>query len=380
LAQFFRMNTRRHVLQVLAAAPLAACAGGEDLPDPVAGWRAPGAGETDPRRFALAHAILAPSPHNTQPWLVDLDDSDGMTLYCDLDRRLGSTDPLDRQITMGCGCFLETYLIAAAHLGYTPEVTPFPEGEPTPRLDARPIAHVKLGAVGQPSADPNFTAITTRRTNRTLYEERVPSEEALQNLANAVGDGSKVYWTTDPARVALGRDLVWRAFDRETRTPAAAEETFLWLRFGREEIARHRDGLGIDGPMIPLFKTFGLLSHDAMVDPDSQSNRSNATDWRAKAMSSPAFLWLTSMEDTPSARLAAGRAYARLTLAATNAGLALHPWSQALEEYAEMADLYAEMRDYLGAGDEKVQMLVRVGYAEQTPPSARRDVQAIIRT
>jgi hypothetical protein len=152
------------------------------------------------------------------------------------------------------------------------------------------------------------------------------------------------------------------------------------LRFGREEIARHRDGLGIDGPMIPLFKTFGLLSHDAMVDPDSQSNRSNATDWRAKAMSSPAFLWLTSMEDTPSARLAAGRAYARLTLAATNAGLALHPWSQALEEYAEMADLYAEMRDYLGAGDEKVQMLVRVGYAEATPPSARRDVQAIIRT
>ncbi len=43
----------------------------------------------------------------------------------------------------------------------------------------------------------------------------------------------------------------------------------------------------------------------------------------------------------------------------------MHPWSQALQEYEEMADLYAEAKTLLGAGaGETVQMLARVGYAE----------------
>jgi hypothetical protein len=141
------MPSRRHVLSLLSAAPfapaLAGCAS-SDLPDPVAGWRDPGAGETDPRRFALAHAILAPNPHNTQSWLIELDDADGMTLYCDLDRRLDFTDPLDRQITIGCGCFLELFRMSAGLQGYWPVIEMFPDGEPAPRLDSRPVARVRM--------------------------------------------------------------------------------------------------------------------------------------------------------------------------------------------------------------------------------------------
>ena len=61
------MPTRRHVLQVLAAAPALASAGCAATRDPAAAWRAPGLGERDPRRFALAHAILAPNPHFGAP-------------------------------------------------------------------------------------------------------------------------------------------------------------------------------------------------------------------------------------------------------------------------------------------------------------------------
>ncbi|MFZ4069916.1 MAG: hypothetical protein ACOYJ6_07400, partial [Caulobacterales bacterium] len=64
------MPTRRSVLALLGAAPFAAGCEQTNLPDPIAAWRAPGAGEADPRRYALAHAILAPNPHNMQPWLV----------------------------------------------------------------------------------------------------------------------------------------------------------------------------------------------------------------------------------------------------------------------------------------------------------------------
>lgn len=381
------MTTRRHVLEWLAAAPaLGACGGGGDLPDPAAAWRDPGAGETDVRRFALAHAILAPNPHNTQPWLVELDDSDGMTLYCDLDRRLPFTDPLDRQITVGCGCFLEFYRMSAGLRGYWPMIEFFPEGEPTSRLDERPLAHVRLGPQQQqPNSDPSILQIVNRRTNRKPFDARTPDAEALDELVNVVvGMGEEytggVFWTNDAARVAQGRDLVWRAWDRELRTEGAAAETFQWLRFGREEIARHRDGLSIDAPGIGIFRMLGQLDREELIDPDSQANKTAARDWRELAMTSPAFLWVTSNDDTPSLRLNAGRAYARFALAATDMGLAVHPWSQALQEYEAMADLYAEMRTFLAPPEgDTVQMLVRIGYGQSVPPSPRRAMRDFMR-
>jgi hypothetical protein len=383
------MPSRRHVLSLLSAAPfapvLAGCASGE-LPDAVAGWRDPGAGETDPRRFALAHAILAPNPHNTQPWQVELDDAGGVTLYCDLDRRLDFTDPFDRQITIGCGAFLEIYRMSAGLRGYWPSIEMFPEGEPTPRLDARPIARVQLGPQqDQPNGDPSIAQIAHRRTNRKPYEARVPTAEQLDELVNVVvGMGEEytggVYWTNDPARVAQGRDLVWRAWDRELRTEGASAETFKWLRFGRRAIAEHRDGLGMAGAGVELFKMLGQLDREDLTNPDSEANKTAARDWREMAMTSPAFLWITSVGDTPTARLNAGRAYSRLALAATEMGLAMHPWSQALQEYQEMDDLRAEMREFLAPPEgAEVQMLVRIGYAEAIAPSARRDVQDFFR-
>ncbi|MCX7359847.1 MAG: nitroreductase family protein [Alphaproteobacteria bacterium] len=383
------MPSRRHVLSLLSAAPFAPALTGcaaDNLPDAVAGWRDPGAGETDPRRFALAHAILAPNPHNTQPWLVELDDADGMTLYCDLDRRIPFTDPLDRQITIGHGCFLELYRMAAGLRNYWPSIEFFPEGEPTPRLDARAVARVTLGPQqAQPNTDPSTLQIVNRHTNRNPYETRVPTAEALDELVNGVvGMGEEytggVYWTNDEARVAQGRDLVWRGWDREQRTEGAAAETFGWLRFGRREIAEHRDGLGMSGMGIEIFKMLGQLNREQLIDPDSSANKTAAKNWREMAMTSPAFLWITSNGDTPSMRLNAGRAYARLALAAQDMGLAIHPWSQTLEEYEEMADLRAEMREFLAPPEgETVQMLVRIGYAEQVAPSARRDAQDFIR-
>lgn len=386
------MASRRHVLSLLAAAPFAPSLAGctpSNLPDPAAGWRDPGAGETDPRRFALAHAILAPNPHNTQPWQVELIGDNEMAIYCDLDRRLPFTDPLDRQITIGCGCFLETYRIALASRGLIAGHTPFPEGEPTPRLDGRALARVSYTAPFAPgetgAADPLFAAITERRTNRNVYDAvRQPSAEGFDTLDSAVTNTGeeypgRVFWAADADRVAQLRDLVWRAFEREMQTIGALEETFRWLRFGRDAIAEHRDGLGMTGAMMPLFKALGMLSHDAMTDPDSMSNRSALADWKKKAESSPAFLWLTTNDDTPASRLQAGRAYQRLALTAQLLGLSIHPWSQALQEYEEMADIYAEAKQLLNAGDQTVQMLVRIGYADPVAPAARRALADFIR-
>ncbi len=68
----------------------------------------------DVRLDAFRHAILAPNPHNRQPWLIKLVGVDEALIFCDLERRLPETDPFDRQILIGFGCFLELARIAAA--------------------------------------------------------------------------------------------------------------------------------------------------------------------------------------------------------------------------------------------------------------------------
>ena len=107
-------------------------------------WEQAGDDFGDARINALSYAVLAPNPHNQQPWQVRLEGNDRLTLYCDLDRLLPETDPPNRQIVIGLGAFLELLRQAAAARGYRLNIDPFPEGEPQPLLDERPVAACSL--------------------------------------------------------------------------------------------------------------------------------------------------------------------------------------------------------------------------------------------
>ena len=62
----------------------------------------------------------------------------------------------------------------------------------------------------------------------------------------------------------------------------------------------------------------------------------------------PAYGWVITDGNTRRDQLAAGRAYVRMNLAATRAGLGFHPNSQSLQEYPEMADKRREVHELLG--------------------------------
>ena len=167
--------TRRQFLSVIGGGVILAAGGGASTgpatQNPVAPWAAASA-ETDPRRFALSHAILAPNPHNLQPWKVSLDGDDEVTLSYDTTRALPQTDPFDRQITIGVGCFLEQMVVAASARGFAVDITLFPDGADTAGLDTRPVAHARF----RPSAstDPLFAAITDRRSTKEPFDMDQP--------------------------------------------------------------------------------------------------------------------------------------------------------------------------------------------------------------
>ena len=175
-------------------------------------------GQGDPRLYALSHAILAPNPHNRQPWIADTSKPDAVTLFFDTERRLPHTDPFDRQLTIGLGCFVELLSMAAAETGHRAEVELFPDGEPQPNLDKRRIAEIRFVRDADAKRDPLFAHVFNRRTNRLAYDMTRPvPQPAMLALAAAAGDAASGY-VIEAGRVNAIRAIAWQAMEIELRT------------------------------------------------------------------------------------------------------------------------------------------------------------------
>jgi len=372
------MPDRRTILQALALGSLAAApavsAANRPSSDPAAAWRNPGMGQKDPRLFCLAHAILAPNPHNRQPWLVKLEGEDSIILYFDTTRRLPATDPYDRQLTIGCGAFLEILSIAASEIGYEAEVRLFPDGEPQPNLDDRPVARITLIKGG--SKDPLYSFITQRRSNKEAYDARKPVSAAT--LAALIEPTSPNKLTMGGARSGEAacealRQLTIQAYRREVETPVALKESIDLMRIGKAEIAEYRDGIDLDFPGIGAMQALGILTREKMMTPGTKAYQQGLELYDPLAKSAAGYVWMITRSKDRFAEIEAGRAYARLNLKATALGVAIHPMSQALQEYAEMSNLKVEVEKVVElASDSCLQMLVRIGYGGKIPPSPRR--------
>jgi hypothetical protein len=369
------MIPRRTLLATPAAGLGLALSGGWVRPvraAPLTPWNV--APQADPRLAALAWAVLAPNPHNRQPWLMRLVGQDTILLHVDLDRRLPETDPFDRQILIGLGCFAELLRLAAAQQGIAAEITAFPEGEPQPRLDARPIARITLRGAATP--DPLFAAAATRRSAKQPYDVTRPVEApAIAALRAALlvpgGFGAE---TADVTRL---RDIAWRAWEIEARDRAAWMETVRLMRFGSAAVAAEPDGVSLWGPQLDPMVASGQLTPAAM-EPGGPGWQMGFAQYRAIFEGTNAFTWLVTPGNSRAAQFAAGRDWLRLNLATTALGLALQPVSQGLQEFPAMAGPYRELQALLGQGG-TVQMLGRLGHPlRAAPPTPRWPMESRI--
>jgi len=368
---------RRNILKILGSSAVIVAAGGggwaltRTPTAALAPWGMAGSADyADPRVRALSYAILAPNPHNRQPWVVDLGTPGEATLYCDLDRLLPATDPFSRQIVIGLGCFLELLRQAAAEDGFLLDVTPFPEGEDAAALDARPIAHIRFLEGARVQRDPLFAQVLARRSNKETYDtSRGVSNETLEVLRVAAGSGLSADATNDAARVQSFRDLSWAALQMEMLTDYTMQESIDLMRIGKREINQNPDGIELGGAMFEALKIVGLMTREALEDETSIGFRQGLDIMEAHLMSAMAHIWVKTPGNSRVDQLDAGRAWVRINLKATELGVGLHPLSQALQEYPEMDALFAEMRDQAGvAPGETMQMFGRLGYG----PSALR--------
>lgn len=365
---------------IVAATPL--LPGCAPIPDAaIEPWRSAGR-DPDPRRRLVSWAILAPNPHNLQPWLVELPADGSIVLRHDPTRTLPMTDPPQRQLAIGHGAFLELLTMAAAAEGLRATVEPFPAGEPGPdALDARPVARVRLEPGGT-SPDPLFAQVGARTTWKSPFAATPVAPDALAALlAAATRPGVAATGTQHPATVAKLNDLMVRAWEIEQRTPRTWKESVDLTRVGAAEITKHRDGISLGGTMMEALRLAGQMTPEKAMDPSSMYFSSGLQRVRDWVPNTGTWIWLTTTARGRAAQLEAGRAFVRLQLAAASLGLVTQPPSQVLQEFPEMRALQREFGALVGQRDgDKVQMLVRVGHPSgAATKSPRRPLDAFVR-
>lgn len=344
----------------------------------MAPWRLIGSYD-DPRKNALAHAILAPNPHNRQPWIISLDGDDGLTLFFDTAKQLPHTDPFDRQLTIGLGCFLELMRMAANADGYDVDVTLFPEGEDVNGLDNRPIARATFRA-GRPIRDPLFDHVLSRRSNKEPYDtSRTVPAEALARILN-VARQTEVGGSIAPQDIAYWRKLTTQALTIEIETPHTYKESVDLMRIGKAEINANPDGIDFSGALFETLAFAGVMTREALLDTSSTGFREGMKAVLANTESAMGHLWMVTQGNSRRDQIAAGADWLRVNLACTAEGLGFQPLSQALQEYPEMTEMYDEAHRRLAPAGETVQMLARIGYGPDVAVSPRWPIEAKIGT
>ncbi|MEM7708101.1 MAG: nitroreductase [Pseudomonadota bacterium] len=309
--------------------------------------------------FLVGYAILAPSGHNTQPWLFRVSETQ-IDVYADRTRALPVVDPFDRELTISCGAAISFLELAARRFSLAATVTLLPDNS-EPDLLAR--VAFDSGSPTTQSENQLFEAIGIRRTNRTSFAmEPVPKDFAEACTACAERQGIEIrLLETQRARSELAR-LVSEGDRMQFHDPRFRRELACWVHSKR---LGSRDGMSGESFGLPDI----LAGVGRMVIRSFDIGEGVAASDEDKVLAGTPALLVFGCKETPEEWLKVGRALGEISLLATAHGLSISYLNQPIEtdalrpEVRSIADLRLEP-----------QLLLRVGRATgSVNPTARRD-------
>jgi hypothetical protein len=325
-------------------------------------------------------AILASNPHNSQPWLFRVSDSQ-IDVYADTTRQIGTIDPFLREMYTGVGCAIENLVLAAHAEGFLPTVTYLPDANETTYA-----ARVTLSSAN-PEVSPLYEAIPSRRTNRLAYDTSRPvPQDVLDRLAALNDDPDvRVVWITDPEmRTYMGEQIV-AATAALNADEEQSKDSHVWWRGSWQQLQEKRDGITPDaGQPALLSALIKMLPDTDRGTADSTFLELTRTRHVATAMGYGLIVVRDQMDNE--LRLRGGRLWQRMHLQATIEGLGVQPLNQMPERADREVQLGLEpyftnvLADLVGNDEFHTLMPFRFGYPTDHPsaPAPRRSVENVL--
>ena len=267
--------------------------------------------------------MRAPSGDNVQPWRF-VWNGENLTIVFRPALARHVLDAGSSASTIALGCLLESLCIASSVHGLSAHFTfsglPAEEG---------PCAEMHFVAEGKPS-DALAGALPMRTTDRRLYRQGpIPTKEIVE-IWNAFDrkDMTTVGWASSIAGDLL--DFIVSAESLVGTHSSIFTDTLPWIRFGREEIVRTRDGMpwrgtGVGALEYPALYLMRLFPRSFQLFKRTGMGAMQAARVRKLLHSSAGLLCLSTSEDGSAGLVSIGRLSMRLWLRLSQSGYGVQP-------------------------------------------------------
>ncbi|MFA6486303.1 MAG: hypothetical protein WCT40_02970 [Candidatus Magasanikbacteria bacterium] len=160
-------------------------------------------------RFLLRFAVLAPSAHNTQPWLFAVEENK-IFVYLDKTRVLGLSDPTTRQTYVSMGAMIFNILCAASYFGFSTQVDYLPHDN-AENLKSKLLAVINLSKSGQggKSFGDLLPYISKRHSAKLAYLDNKLSSDQIGDVSHLSSPGMELKFFFNKEDIVKMAEIVY---------------------------------------------------------------------------------------------------------------------------------------------------------------------------
>lgn len=303
----------------------------------------------DQLKFLIGFAVLAPSGHNSQPWEFAIE-GNSIKVFVSKERSLEKSDPDLRQTLISIGCAIENLLTAATYYGFEAKL------EYLPDIDKRIVASISFERKTNTKKNPEhlINFISKRNSNRGKYRlDSIP--EIFKNEINKISNSEiEITLVENKQKRDLLSDIANKAQIEVMDRDSFREELSHYVKSNFTKSKTGMPGFTIGIPaLISIFIS-------KIIKRVNVSRKFAKQDVALLKKFTPAFLVISSKNDSKESWVKAGQLFEKAWLVATKHGLSC----SVLAAGVQVGEYYKKVKEIIGTNNRPL-IFSRLGFAKK---------------
>ncbi len=288
----------------------------------------------DKIRFLIGYGILAPSTHNTQPWLFEIN-SNQLTINPNIELKLPEADPSGRNLYISLGACLFNIQVAAKYFELNIEEKIITTGKNNAKIEM-------IFTLNSKDSDQLnsrlFEAIPNRYSEKRISEPVKISDSEWAKLKINPSRDTAISITKEKTKIHDLAQDVYKAAASYSKVPKFGRELAMWMRPNKTT-----SGDGMTGQVSGL-TTGKVVVGKTLMKHMPKSMKIFAKKYLEQTIKSSALGLISTTHDEPKDWIESGKVYEELALKSTNFHISLGPMA-ALIETKYRSQLHTHFKD-----------------------------------